>query len=192
MRIRGRVTGWCAAWLVAASVAWTAAAQDPPAGDAVPESGAKPAAAEPATAPKTAQGGADTVGAGTVVTPTLAAEKDAPPQLTEAEKAADVIRMSLGFYIGGMGAREVNFHADLFSRMGYEEDVERIQDLFLGGRKEEAIASVPLALVEDVALVGPEAKIRDDLERWRDTCITTLLVAGAPDQMRRIADLVRG
>ncbi|NLV56066.1 MAG: LLM class F420-dependent oxidoreductase [Acidimicrobiales bacterium] len=110
----------------------------------------------------------------------------------DVEKAADVIRMSLGFYIGGMGAREVNFHADLFSRMGYEEDVERIQDLFLGGRKEEAIASVPLALVEDVALVGPEAKIRDDLERWRDTCITTLLVAGAPDQMRRIADLVRG
>jgi hypothetical protein len=76
--------------------------------------------------------------------------------------------------------------------MGYEEDVERIQELFLGGRKEEAIASVPLALVEDVALVGPEDKIREDLERWRETCITTLLVAGAPHQMRQIADLVRG
>ena len=110
----------------------------------------------------------------------------------EVEAAADQVRMSLGFYIGGMGAKEVNFHADLFSRMGYEEDVERIQELFLGGRKEEAIASVPLALVEDVALVGPEDKIREDLERWRETCITTLLVAGAPHQMRQIADLVRG
>lgn len=109
----------------------------------------------------------------------------------DVEAAADVVRMSLGFYIGGMGAREVNFHADLFSRMGYAGDVERIQELFLSGRKEEAIASVPLALVEDVALVGPEDKIREDLERWRETCITSLLVAGAPHQMRQIADLVR-
>ncbi len=51
---------------------------------------------------------------------------------------------------------------------------------------------MPLALVEDVALVGPEDKIREDLERWRETCITTLLVAAAPHQMRQIADLVRG
>lgn len=110
----------------------------------------------------------------------------------DVEKAADQVRMSLGFYIGGMGAREVNFHADLFSRMGYADDVTRIQDLFLGGRKEEAIASVPLALVEDVALVGPADKIREDLERWRQTCITTLLVAGPPHQMRLVTDLVRG
>ncbi len=109
----------------------------------------------------------------------------------DVEKAADTVRMSLGFYIGGMGAREVNFHADLFSRMGYGDDVERIQDMFLGGRKEEAVASVPLGLVDDVALVGPVEKIREDLTRWRDTCITTLLVAGAPDKMRQIADLVR-
>jgi len=110
----------------------------------------------------------------------------------DVEKAADAVRMSLGFYIGGMGAREVNFHADLFSRMGYAEDVDRIQDLFLGGDKDKAIASVPLALVEDVALVGPPDKIRADLERWRQTCITTLLVAGAPHQLQQVADLVKG
>lgn len=110
----------------------------------------------------------------------------------DVEQAADVVRASLGFYIGGMGAREVNFHADLFSRMGYAEDVARIQDLFLGGEKEKAIASVPLALVEDVALVGPPDKVREDLQRWRETCITTLLVAGAPHQLAQIADLVRG
>jgi F420-dependent oxidoreductase-like protein len=108
------------------------------------------------------------------------------------EAAADQVRMSLGFYIGGMGAREVNFHADLFSRMGYADDVDRIQDLFLSGRKDEAIKSVPLALVEDVALVGPVDKIREDLDRWRQTCITTLLVAGPPHQMKQITDLVRG
>ena len=72
--------------------------------------------------------------------------------------------MSLGFYIGGMGAKEVNFHANLFARMGYEAEVAKIQDLFLAGRKDEAIASVPLALVEDVALVGPIDKIREELD----------------------------
>ena len=68
---------------------------------------------------------------------------------------------------------------------------KRIQDLFLGGRKEEAIASVPLALVEDVALVGPDDKVREDLERWRETCITTLLVSGPPSVLENIANLVR-
>ena len=61
----------------------------------------------------------------------------------DVEAAADLVRMSLGFYIGGMGAREVNFHANLFARMGYETEVEKIQDLFLAGRKDEAIKSGP-------------------------------------------------
>ena len=87
----------------------------------------------------------------------------------DVEKAADLVRMSLGFYIGGMGAKEVNFHASLFGRMGYESEVAKIQDLFLAGRKDEAIASVPLALVEDVALVGPAAKIQEELDVWRKT-----------------------
>ncbi len=109
----------------------------------------------------------------------------------DVDRAADVVRMHLGFYIGGMGAREVNFHADVFSRMGYEAEVHEIQDLFLEGRKDEAIASVPLSLVEDVALVGPADKIRDELEAWRETVMTTLLVSGNPAQLRQIADLVR-
>ena len=101
--------------------------------------------------------------------------------------------MSLGFYIGGMGAREVNFHANLFARMGYGDEVEEIQDLFLAGRKDEAIKRVPLPLVEDVALVGPEDKIREELDRkWRKTGMTTLLVSGSPPDLRKIADLVRG
>jgi F420-dependent oxidoreductase-like protein len=110
----------------------------------------------------------------------------------DVEKAADVVRQSLGFYIGGMGARDVNFHANLFERMGYGAEVQEIQDLFLAGRTGEAIAKVPLALVEDVALVGPADKVRDELDRWSETCITSLLVNGSPDQLRRIADLVWG
>jgi len=111
----------------------------------------------------------------------------------DVEAAADFVRMSLGFYIGGMGAREVNFHANLFARMGYGDEVEEIQDLFLAGRKDEAIKRVPLRLVEDVALVGPEAKIREELDgKWRKTAMTTMLVSGSPPDLRKIADLVRG
>ena len=109
------------------------------------------------------------------------------------ERAADAVRMFLGFYIGGMGAKEVNFHANVFARMGYGDAVEEIQDLFLAGRKDEAIKKVPLALVEDVAMVGPIDKVREELdEKWRKTCMTTLLVSGDPDHLRTVTDLVRG
>ena len=109
------------------------------------------------------------------------------------ERAADAVRMFLGFYIGGMGAKEVNFHASLFARMGYGDVVEQIQDLFLAGRKDEAIALVPLALVEDVAMVGPLDKVREELDqKWRRTCMTTLLVNGTPDHLRVVADMVNG
>jgi F420-dependent oxidoreductase-like protein len=109
------------------------------------------------------------------------------------EAAADAVRMFLGFYIGGMGAKEVNFHANLFARMGYGDAVEEIQDLFLAGRKDEAIKRVPLALVEDVAMVGPIDKVREELdEKWRKTCMTTLLVNGNPDHLRLVKDLVHG
>lgn len=106
------------------------------------------------------------------------------------EAAADVVRMSLGFYIGGMGAREVNFHADVFSRMGYEAEVNKIQDLFMAGQQKDAIAAVPLKLVEDVALVGPRDKVLGELEAWKETCITTLLVAGGPSMLEEVANLV--
>ena len=109
------------------------------------------------------------------------------------DKAADIVRMSLGFYIGGMGAKDVNFHADVFSRMGYEAEVHKIQELFLQGHKDEAIASVPLSLVEDVALVGPRDKVMGELEAWKETCITTLLVpAVRPAELEKIANLVNG
>jgi F420-dependent oxidoreductase-like protein len=111
----------------------------------------------------------------------------------DVDAAADLVRMSLGFYIGGMGAKEVNFHANLFARMGYADEVGKIQDLFLAGRKDEAIRSVPLALVEDVALVGPIEKVREEFEdRWRKVTMTTMLVSGSPDHLRLVADLVRG
>jgi hypothetical protein len=96
----------------------------------------------------------------------------------------------LALYIGGMGAREVNFHNNVFARMGYEGEAKLIQDLYLEGKKNDAAAAVPRQLVEDVALIGPREKIRDDLAMWRESTVTTMIVSGATQQLREIAELV--
>jgi F420-dependent oxidoreductase-like protein len=108
----------------------------------------------------------------------------------DVEAAADQYRPVLALYIGGMGAREVNFHNNVFARMGYEGEAKLIQDLYLDGKKDAATAAVPTQLVEDVALVGPREKIRDDLEMWRESVLTTMIVSGAREQLRTIAELV--
>ncbi len=107
------------------------------------------------------------------------------------DQCADLLRPTLALYIGGMGARDRNFHRDVFARLGYEAECDAIQDAYLDGRKADAAALVPTSMVEDVYLIGPPDKIRDDLERWRDTCVTTLLVSGPPPLLEQIAGLVR-
>ena len=99
----------------------------------------------------------------------------------------------LAFYIGGMGAKDMNFHKDVFARMGYEDEVQQIQDLFFEGKRDDAIAAVPDSLVTDISLIGPVEKIRDDLAEWEEAGITTLVI-GARDvaEMRTVADAVLG
>ena len=96
------------------------------------------------------------------------------------EAAADRVRPTLALYIGGMGARSMNFHFEVFARMGYEETCVRVQDLYLSGDKRGAMAAIPTSLVEDTTLIGPIEKIRDDLAKWKATLVTTLLVGGPP------------
>jgi F420-dependent oxidoreductase-like protein len=108
------------------------------------------------------------------------------------DAAANFYRPALALYIGGMGAKEVNFHNEVFVRMGYIDEAKHIQNLYLDGRKEEAAAAVPLSLVQDVALIGPKEKIRDDLEMWRESNVTTMIVSGPPAQLGSIAELVLG
>jgi F420-dependent oxidoreductase-like protein len=110
----------------------------------------------------------------------------------DVEACADLLRPTLALYVGGMGARDRNFHKDVFERLGYEEACEKIQEAYLDGRKADAAALVPTAMVEDVYLIGPASKVADDLERWRETCVTTLLVSGPPALLEEIAELVLG
>jgi F420-dependent oxidoreductase-like protein len=106
----------------------------------------------------------------------------------DVEAAADTLRPIIALYIGGMGARGANFHLDVFARLGWDAECEKIQDLYLGGRKDDAIAAVPTALVEDVALIGPLAKIRDELTAWRSTALTTMAVKCAPGVLAQLRD----
>jgi F420-dependent oxidoreductase-like protein len=106
--------------------------------------------------------------------------------------AADMLRPMYALYFGGMGAKGANFHHDVAVRMGYEAEALKVQELYLEGRKDEAAATIPTKLVEELALIGPADKIRHDLEPWRDSIATTLLVSGSPEMLRQAAELVLG
>jgi F420-dependent oxidoreductase-like protein len=101
------------------------------------------------------------------------------------------VKPNLALYIGGMGARGRNFYNDLACRYGYLEAATKIQDLYLSGKKNEAIAAVPDELVDEVALCGPRERIAELLGSWRDAGVTTLICGtGNIDAVRAMAELV--
>jgi F420-dependent oxidoreductase-like protein len=101
------------------------------------------------------------------------------------------VKPRIALYVGGMGARGRNFYFDLASRYGYEADAARIQALYLAGRRPEAEAAVPDALVDEVALCGPAERIRERLAVWRSAGVTTLVCSTAqPEAIRVMAELV--
>lgn len=110
----------------------------------------------------------------------------------DVEAALLPVRMALSFYIGGMGARDQNFHLNLIERMGFGDEARRVQDLFLAGRRAEAIAAVPDALCDEISLCGPPERIRERLGAWKASPVTTLLAATRdPAVLRLLAEAVR-
>jgi F420-dependent oxidoreductase-like protein len=100
------------------------------------------------------------------------------------------VKATLGFYIGGMGAKGRNFHTELMARMGHEEAAFRIQDLFLSGDREAAIAAVPDEFADEISLCGPKERIAERLEAWQKSPVTTLIVGSSdPEVLRLMADL---
>lgn len=86
----------------------------------------------------------------------------------DVEQCMMPIRGSMALYIGGMGARDKNFYNDYAKRLGFEEAAVKIQDLYLAGRKDEAMAAVPAELIDACHLVGPADRIKERLQRWRE------------------------
>ncbi len=103
------------------------------------------------------------------------------------------VKSMLGFYIGGMGAKKRNFHKELMGRMGFAAEAQKIQDLFMEGKRDEAVAAVPDQFADEISLVGPIDRVRDRIAAWRETPVTTLLVAGQEkSQLATMAELVLG
>jgi F420-dependent oxidoreductase-like protein len=88
--------------------------------------------------------------------------------------ARDAIRPVLALYVGGMGSREKNFYNKLVVDYGFPDAARKVQDLFLDGRREEAMAALPDELIDLVALVGPRDRVRDRLRAFRDAGVGTL------------------
>ena len=110
----------------------------------------------------------------------------------DVEAAIDMLRPFYALYFGGMGAKGKNFHANVAIRMGHGDMIEKIQDLYLDGKKDDAAAAIPSALIEQLSLVGPPDKIRHDLEPWRESIVTTLLISGDASLARSAAEIVLG
>ena len=124
-----------------------------------------------------------------------AAKFDVAPFVTcivgnDLDKCRMPVKGMLALYIGGMGARSKNFYNDYTRRLGYEEAAVKIQNLYLEGKKAEAMAMVPDKLVDEVALLGPRERIAERLQAWKSSPIRTLLIGtGQVEAIRALAEL---
>jgi F420-dependent oxidoreductase-like protein len=112
---------------------------------------------------------------------------DDPQSVLEALKPVTAL------YMGGMGAKDQNFHKDVFDRMGYADVTAEVQELYLSGRKDEAAAAVPDRLVDAIHIVGDAAKVRDRVQEWEESGVTSLLLSlRTPQEVRAVAEVVLG
>ncbi|WP_049577954.1 LLM class F420-dependent oxidoreductase [Nocardiopsis sp. SBT366] len=109
----------------------------------------------------------------------------------ETKRIADLTRPVIALYVGGMGAKGRNFYNTVAQRYGYEEAAERIQDLYLDGKKDEAAAAVPDEFVELTNLVGPESYVRERVEAFRAAGVTQLNVTPVGENPARLIEKVR-
>jgi F420-dependent oxidoreductase-like protein len=111
----------------------------------------------------------------------------------DADKARDLMRPFLALYIGGMGSRKKNFYNDLVTRYGYGDSAKKVQDLYLEGKYEDAMAAIPPELIDKITLCGPKEAVAERLDAYRDAGVGTLLVTPvAPtidDRLRVLREL---
>jgi F420-dependent oxidoreductase-like protein len=106
-------------------------------------------------------------------------------------KAREATRGTIGFYVGGMGAREKNFYNELFQRYGWVDEAKEIQDLFLSGRREEAIAAVPDEYVDLATLAGDPGYVRDRIGVFKEIGVTYLNINVVGDEPLKVYEQVK-
>ena len=109
------------------------------------------------------------------------------------KEALQPVKQHLAFYVGGMGAKKANFHTELIGRMGLEAEARKVQELFMSGQRDAAVEAIPDDFADEVSLVGPIERIRERLEPWRNSPVTSLLVNGGSEaHLRAVAEVVLG
>ncbi len=113
-------------------------------------------------------------------------------QITDDKPAViEAMKPFVSLYMGGMGAKEQNFHKQVFERMGYAELADEVQKLYLSGEKDRATALIPDELVDDMHIIGSEAEVKERVAQWEETGVTTLLLSlGSAEEVRRIAEVL--
>ncbi len=109
----------------------------------------------------------------------------------DVQSALDQLKPGIALYVGGMGHKTKNFHKEMMVRRGFADAAERIQELYLAKRKDEAIAAVPDEFVDQGALVGPADRIRKRFRDWEDSGISGLTIAGDEQAIRLMAECAR-
>jgi F420-dependent oxidoreductase-like protein len=109
----------------------------------------------------------------------------------DVQSALDALKPGIALYVGGMGHKNINFHKEMMVRRGFGEDADRIQELYLAKRKDEAIAAVPDEFVDSGALIGPKARIQQRYKAWEEAGITGLTINGNAEAIRTMAEVAR-
>ncbi|MBT5137982.1 MAG: LLM class F420-dependent oxidoreductase [Acidimicrobiaceae bacterium] len=111
----------------------------------------------------------------------------------DVEAALEKVRANLALYVGGMGTKGQNYHTALMARMGFEDAAHTIQSLFLEGRRDEAVAAVPIEFADELSLVGSVDRIKDRLQAWEESAVTMINVRPRSiPELHQIAELVKG
>lgn len=109
----------------------------------------------------------------------------------ERDAVVEALKGMVALYMGGMGAKDANFHKQVFERMGHEALSDEVQRLYLEGRKDEATALIPDELVHDMHIVGDAGYVKERVAEWESTGVTTLLLScRTAEEVRTIAELL--
>jgi F420-dependent oxidoreductase-like protein len=107
----------------------------------------------------------------------------------EKQAVMDFMKPFVALYMGGMGAKDQNFHKNVFERMGYEKVAQEVQDLYLTGEKDKAAALIPNDLVDDLHIIGTAGEVRERVAEWAETGVTELVLSlRTPEDIRRVAE----
>ena len=101
----------------------------------------------------------------------------------------DALKPTIALYMGGMGAKEQNFHKNVFDRMGYDTISDEVQELFLAGKRDEATALIPDELADEMHIVGDAGYVKERVAAWEETGVTTLMLSlRSADEVRLVAE----